>query len=98
MPTKHTSADEPATFVTIQVVGSALRVAAGSTLLEALAATSHDGLAQGNYCWEGECAHCEATVRGRGDALHSVLACRLHVASGLEVTALSRYLEKDLAR
>jgi hypothetical protein len=98
MPTKHTAAEEPAAFVTIQVVGSPLRVAAGSTLLEALATTCHDGLEQGNYCWEGECAHCEAIVRGRGDAARSVLACRHRVAGGLEVTALSRYLEKDLAR
>ena len=98
MPREDPTTEDRSSSVTIRVVGAPLRVASGSTLLEALASTTRDRLRERNYCWEGECAHCEATVRDRGETPRSVLACLLRVTDGLEVAAVSRYLEVDLAR
>ena len=93
-----TDSSEHRPRATIFVQGVELDVDADANLLDAISASSGGALDRGNYCREGECAHCEVSITRADGQRRVVMACRQLVSGGLEVTALSRYMQKDLER
>jgi hypothetical protein len=73
-------------------------VPAGSTLLKGLEHYGGRSIAEGNYCWTGECGHCEVVYAIPGRRKRIAMACCVTSTAGLRVTSLSRYLELDLSR
>jgi hypothetical protein len=72
-------------------------VAAGTPLLRGLTALAGVKIAEGNYCWTGECGHCEvAYAMSDGAAERVAMACRVVALDGMRVHSVSRYLEADL--
>jgi hypothetical protein len=96
MATTGSSENRPR--ATIFVQGVELDVEAHANLLDAISASHGGALDRGNYCREGECAHCEVSITRADGGRRVVMACRQVVTNGLEITALSRYIEKDLER
>jgi hypothetical protein len=84
--------------VRIYLRGAALDVPDGEPLLRALERVAGRRIAEGNYCWTGECGHCEVVYATGAGPARSAMACRLAVAPGMRVTAVSRYLETDVCR
>ncbi len=82
--------------VRILVAGLSLDVVEGQPLLRCFEAFAADRVGQGNYCWNGECGHCEVTYDSRSASARVAMACSLPVFDGLRVTGLSRYLQTDL--
>ena len=50
----------------------------------------------GNYCWNGDCVHCQIWYRTENGETKSALACRMYVKEGLVITDLSENLRDDL--
>ncbi len=76
--------------------GLTIRAGAARPLLDALAAIRPEGVARGDYCRTGECAHCEVWVAGGDGREVSALACQRRPEPGMRVTRLSPHLEADL--
>lgn len=81
----------------VLVLGHRFAAVTGEILLRCLERGAGRPIAEGNYCWTGECGHCEVRVSSPCGPT-TAMACVLLVRDGLEVVALSRYLERDLAR
>ena len=82
---------------TVDVCGTAYVVASGEPLLRGLERVVGRAIGEGNYCWTGECGHCEVAVEAAGRA-RPTMACLLPAYDGLRVTGISPYLRIDLSR
>jgi hypothetical protein len=85
-------------LVTIIVGDRSAEVPLGTSLLSYFERIAGKIVAEGNYCWTGECGHCEVTYRVGAGPERTAMACCLAATDGLRVTSLSRYLESDLRR
>lgn len=72
-------------------------VAPGTPLLRCIARLGGSKIVEGNYCWEGECGHCEVAYRSGASPARLAMACRVLASDGMRVTPVSRHLEVDLA-
>ena len=85
-------------LVTILVGDETVEAPRGTSLLRVFEQISGRTITEGNYCWTGECGHCEVGYRVGTGPERTAMACRLSAVHGLSVTALSRYLKSDLRR
>ena len=85
-------------LVRIFVDDDAVDVDEGVTLLRCLEQLSGRAITEGDYCWTGECGHCEVLYSPPGGGERAAMACCLAAAPGMRVRALSRYLRLDLGR
>lgn len=90
------SQPEPVTAI-VDVCGTAFVAIRGEPLLRGLERAIGRTIAEGNYCWTGECGHCEVVYESGGRE-RSSMACLLPASDGLRVTGLSPYLRVDLRR
>jgi hypothetical protein len=87
-----------ARVVTILVGDRRAEVPPGTSILAHLGQTVGTAIVEGNYCWTGECGHCEVTYHVGTGPERTAMACCLAATDGLRVVALSRHLESDLRR
>ena len=87
-------------LVEIAILGRRFRVPEKNTFLRAFQFISPGTIPYGRFCWNQECQLCRIGCRATSQAdpqSRSVLACKLLVADGLEVTELSDELKWTLA-
>lgn len=85
-------------LVEIRVLGKKLFVPENNTLLRAFQYVCPDAISYGRFCWNQECQFCRVTYQLGHDetSLHPVLACKILVAEGMEVTELADELKWTL--
>lgn len=87
-------------LVEIAILNRKFRVPEKNTFLRAFQFISPETVPYGRFCWNQECQLCRISCRMNSEANsnpRSVLACKLLVAEGLEVTELSDELKWTLA-
>jgi hypothetical protein len=83
-------------LVDIEVCGKQLRVPENNKILRCFQYVRSENISLGEYCWNGDCIHCQIWYRaGEGD-IKGALACRMYVEDGLEIIGLSDHLKEDL--
>jgi len=86
-------------LVTITVLGKSFQVPEKNTCLRAFQYMSPDTIPYGRFCWNQECQLCRITytMAGQPDARpRAVLACKVLVADGMQITELSDELRYNL--
>ena len=86
-------------LVEIAILGKKFSVPEKNTFLRAFQFISPGTIPYGRFCWNQECQLCRIGCRSSSHAdpkSRSVLACKLLVADGLEVTELSDELKWTL--
>ena len=86
-------------LVEIAILGKKFKVLEKNTFLRAFQFISPGTVPYGRFCWNQECQLCRIGCRSASRAdlqFRSVLACKLLVADGLEVTQLSDELKWTL--
>ncbi|MBI4164546.1 MAG: hypothetical protein HY508_02300 [Acidobacteria bacterium] len=87
-------------LVEITIMGKAFKVPEKNTVLRVFQYVSPETIPYGRFCWNQECQLCKIGCRtpGQPDARpRQVLACKLIVADGLEISELSDELKWTLA-
>jgi hypothetical protein len=87
------------TLVNITVLGKAFQVPEKNTCLRAFQYISPDTIPYGRFCWNQECQYCRIsfTMASQPDVPpRSVLACKVLVAEGVQITDLSEELRYNL--
>ena len=88
-------------LVNITVLGKAFQVPEKNTCLRAFQYMSPETIPYGRFCWNQECQLCRVsyTMPGQPDAPpRPVLACKVLVAEGMQITDLSDELRYNLTR
>lgn len=88
----------PSGTMRIWVCGEAVDAYEGVSLLRSFERLAGRRITEGNYCWTGECGHCEIVYSAHGSAARSAMACCLLASPELRISALSPYLRLDLGR
>jgi hypothetical protein len=86
-------------LVNITVLGKPFQVPENNVCLRAFQFISPDTIPYGRYCWNQECQYCRITytMASQPDAEpRSVLACKVIVAEGMQITELSDELRYNL--
>lgn len=84
-------------LVPITVLGHRLEVPENNVLLRGFQYLASESVAQGRFCWNNECGHCELTYRCEGSPEeHLVRGCQFLVQEGMEITAIGMYLRLAL--
>ncbi len=79
-------------LVEITVMGKSFRVPEKNTCLRAFQFISPDTIPYGRFCWNQECQLCRVvyTMANQADSSpRPVLACKVLVAEGMQITELS---------
>ena len=87
-------------LVEITIMGRTFSVPEKNTVLRVLQYVSPETIPYGRFCWNQECQLCKIGCRIRGQVEvqpRQVLACKLIVADGLEISELSDELKWTLA-
>jgi hypothetical protein len=86
-------------LVNITVLGKAFQVPEKNTCLRAFQYISPETIPYGRFCWNQECQLCRVTytMASQPDAPpRAVLACKVLVAEGMQITELSDELRYNL--
>jgi hypothetical protein len=87
-------------LVEISILGTKFKVPEKNTFLRAFQFVSPETIPYGRFCWNQECQLCRIGCRlaaQPGDQTRHLLACKVIVGDGLEVTELSDELKWTLA-
>jgi predicted molibdopterin-dependent oxidoreductase YjgC len=87
-------------LVELKIMGKPFKVPEKNTVLRALQYVSPETIPYGRFCWNQECQLCKIGCRTSSQAdaqTRQVLACKLIVADGLEISELSDELKWTLA-
>ncbi|MDR3678052.1 MAG: hypothetical protein P4N24_21405 [Acidobacteriota bacterium] len=87
------------TLVNITVLGKAFQVPEKNTCLRAFQYISPDTIPYGRFCWNQECQYCRISFTLASqpeEPPRSVLACKVLVAEGMQITDLSEELRYNL--
>jgi len=85
-------------LVTITVMGKKFQVPEKNICLRAFQYISPETVPYGRFCWNQECQLCriEYRMEQTGEAPRPVLACKILVAEGMQIVALSDELDWTL--
>jgi NADH dehydrogenase/NADH:ubiquinone oxidoreductase subunit G len=86
-------------LVNITVLGKAFQVPEKNTCLRAFQYMSPETIPYGRFCWNQECQLCRIsyTMAGQSDSRpRAVLACKVLVAEGMQITELSDEVRHNL--
>jgi hypothetical protein len=87
-------------LVEISILGKKFKVPEKNTFLRAFQYVSPETIPYGRFCWNQECQLCRIGCRSSAQAgtdARRLLACKVIVADGLEITELSDELKWTLA-
>ena len=85
--------------VNITILGKPFQVPENNVCLRAFQFISPDTIPYGRYCWNQECQYCRITYTMASQPHaepRSVLACKVIVAEGMQITELSDELRYNL--
>ena len=83
-------------LVGIEILGQRAEVPENNRLLRCFQFLSMETISYGDFCWNGDCAHCQFWYREPGqDETEDkpALACRFQVREGMVITRLSQFVE-----
>jgi len=86
-------------LVNITVLGKAFQVPEKNSCLRAFQYISPETIPYGRFCWNQECQYCRIsyTMASQPDVPpRSVMACKVLVAEGMQITELSEELHCNL--
>lgn len=83
-------------LVEIEVCGNKMRVPEHNKILRGFQYVKTDNISVGEYCWNGDCVHCQIWYQAEVGDIKGALACRMYVEEGLVIIGLSDYLKADL--
>jgi hypothetical protein len=86
-------------LVNITVLGKAFQVPEKNTCLRVFQYISPDTIPYGRFCWNQECQLCRISYQVGNDpaaTVRTVLACKVIVAEGMQITDLSEELRYNL--
>jgi predicted molibdopterin-dependent oxidoreductase YjgC len=86
-------------LVNITVLGKAFQVPENNTCLRAFQYISPETISYGRFCWNQECQYCRIsyTMASEPDVPpRAVMACKVLVAEGMQITELSEELIYNL--
>ena len=86
-------------LVEITIMGKKFQVPEKNTCLRVFQYVSPETIPYGRFCWNQECQLCRVTYvmsRQQGATPRPVLACKMLVADGMEITELSDELKWSL--
>jgi hypothetical protein len=85
-------------LVEVEVLGRRVRVPENNSLLRCFQFLSVETVSYGDFCWNGECTHCQFWYHAPGETEaqdRTALSCRFTVREGLVVTRLSHFIELE---
>ena len=83
-------------LVEIEVLGQRVAVPERNRLLRCFQYLSLNTISYGDFCWNGDCTHCQFWYHEEGETEaqdKTALSCRFDVRAGLVVTRLSPHVE-----
>jgi hypothetical protein len=83
-------------LVDIEVCGDKMQVPENNKILRCFQYIKTENISVGEYCWNGDCVHCQIWYQADVGDIKGALACRMYVQEGLIITALSEHLKDDL--
>ncbi|MBI4482250.1 MAG: (2Fe-2S)-binding protein [Acidobacteria bacterium] len=84
-------------LIEVRVLGSKFLVPENNKLLRCFQYLSLLGIANGRFCWNGDCKTCQVRYRTHPQAdERSALSCQVPVAEGMHITELSEELSLRL--
>lgn len=85
-------------LVAIELLGKRVEVPEKNPLLRCFQFLSMNTISYGDFCWNGDCTHCQFWYHEAGQTSgedHTALSCRFYVREGLVVTRVSDYVELE---
>jgi hypothetical protein len=84
-------------LVPVDLLGRTIQVPENNTLLRCFQYLCPDSVAQGRFCWNNDCGHCELSYRLPGSVEErKTRGCQSRVCEGMEITKISIYLRVAL--
>lgn len=85
-------------LIPIEILGQRVEVPENNRLLRCFQYLSIDTISYGDFCWNGDCTHCEVWYHNAEQTEaddEPVLSCRFEVREGMVITKLSPYVELE---
>lgn len=85
-------------LIPIVVLGRRVEVPENNQLLRCFQFLSMNTISYGDFCWNGECTHCQFWYHEGGQDEtqdKTALSCRFAVREGLVITRLSHFVELE---
>lgn len=85
-------------LVSIEVLGQHVEVPENNRLLRCFQFLSIDTISYGDFCWNGDCTHCQFWYHEAGQTEacdKTALSCRFTVREGLVITRLSQFVQLE---
>ena len=85
-------------LVSVEVLGRRVEVPENNSLLRCFQFLSMDTVSYGDFCWNGDCTHCQFWYREPGQPEsqdRTALSCRFTVREGMVITRLSHFVELE---
>ena len=85
-------------LIHIEILGQRVEVPENNRLLRCFQFLSINTVSYGDFCWNGDCTHCQVWYHDAGHTEEQdkpALACRLTVREGMVITKLSRFVELE---
>ena len=85
-------------LIPIEVLGHRVEVPENNSLLRCFQFLSMETISYGDFCWNGDCTHCQFWYHEPGQTEsqdRTALSCRFTVREGMVVTRLSHFVELE---
>lgn len=85
-------------LVRIEILGRRVEVPENNQLLRCFQFLSVDTISYGDFCWNGECTHCQFWYHDAGQDESddkTALSCRFIVRDGMVITRLGQHIELE---
>ena len=85
-------------LVPIEILGHSVEVPENNRLLRCFQFLSINTISYGDFCWNGDCTHCQFWYHEEGQTEEqdrTALSCRFQVREGMVITRLSGHVELE---
>ncbi len=85
-------------LVVIEILDRMVEVPEKNRLLRCFQFLSINTISYGDFCWNGDCTHCQFWYHERGQSVaddRTALSCRFDVREGMVITKLSPFIELE---
>ena len=85
-------------LVAVEILGRRVEVPENNSLLRCFQFLSVETVSYGEFCWNGDCTHCQFWYHGPGETEaqdRTALSCRFTVREGMVITRLSHFIELE---
>jgi len=94
-PSKEDLFDAYEELITIEVLGTQVKVPEKNRLLRCFQYLSMRTISYGDFCWNGDCTNCQVWYHQEGQTEAEdkpALSCRLDVTAGMVITRLNPFI------